>query len=97
MEIDFAFRYGLFGYGFGSQVEQKQLDQKYILSQSIFPRVPVPGFRKDSDFVCEPIHVDYPDFINLDFFLIDIQYIFKTQTISNPLFENLYSDITSSL
>ena len=35
--------------------------------------------------------------INLDFFLIDIQYIFKTQTISNPLFENLYSDITSSL
>ena len=66
MEIDFAFRYGLFGYGFGSQVEQKQLDQKYILSQSIFPRVPVPGFRKDSDFVCEPIHVDYPDFINLE-------------------------------
>ena len=66
MEIDFAFRYGLFGYGFGSQVEQKQLDQKYILSQSIFPRVPVPGFRKDSDFVCEPIHVDYPEFINLE-------------------------------
>jgi hypothetical protein len=66
MEIDFAFRYGLFGYGFGSQVEQKQLDQKYIFSQSIFPKVPVPGFRKDSDFVCEPIHVDYPDFINLE-------------------------------
>merc|ERR1719186_135943 len=66
MEIDFAFRYGLFGYGFASQVEQKQLDQKYILSQSIFPRIPVPGFRKDSDFVCEPIHVDYPEFINLE-------------------------------
>ena len=39
---------------------------RYILSQSMFPRVPVPGFRKVSDFVCEPIHVDYPEFINLE-------------------------------
>ena len=66
MIFEVADRYGSLGYGFGSQVEQKQLDRKCILSQSIFSRLPVPGLRKDSDFVCEHIHVDYPDLLNLE-------------------------------
>jgi len=66
LEIDFAFRYGLFGYGYGHQVDQKRIEQKYILARSIFPRVAPPTSRRDDDGLCDVMHVDYPEFIPLE-------------------------------
>lgn len=66
--IDFIFRYGLFGYGYGHQLEKHStlLPQKQILKQSIFPRCEPPTCRKDQDNLLKVMHVDYPEFLNID-------------------------------
>lgn len=66
--IDFAFRYGFYGYGYGHQLERHSnlMPQRQILKQSLFPRVDPPSFRKDPENLCKIMHVDYPDYLNLD-------------------------------
>lgn len=65
IEVEMCFAYGIFGFGYSHQLENRQANIADIVSHSFLYREDPPDNRKQSSgLVMTPVHIAHPDFIN---------------------------------
>ncbi|XP_071825147.1 cation channel sperm-associated targeting subunit tau-like [Apostichopus japonicus] len=65
IEMEMCFAYGIFGFGYSHQLENRQTKAADIVSHSLLYRADPPDSRTQPDsLVMAPVHVNHPDFIN---------------------------------